>query len=74
MQPRAIEAQTWLISYPHLRLTLAIIPVINKIDLPVLILRSQAGSGRCPIGLSRDECISCLPKEGIGTQEFRESN
>jgi GTP-binding protein LepA len=70
---QGIEAQT--LSNYHLALEheLAIIPVINKIDLPAAdpeLVRKEIEE---VIGLPGDECILASAREGIGTRDILEA-
>ncbi len=70
---QGIEAQTLANLYLALEADLAIIPVINKIDLPSADPEKVIQEVEDVIGLSRDECILASAKEGIGTQEILEA-
>src|SRR5437879_2953298 len=70
---QGIEAQTLANLYLALEADLAIIPVINKIDLPSADPEKVKQEVEDVIGLSREECILASAKEGIGTQEILEA-
>jgi GTP-binding protein LepA len=70
---QGIEAQTLANLYLALEADLAIIPVINKIDLPSADPEKVKQEVEDVIGLSRDECILASAKEGIGTQDILEA-
>jgi len=70
---QGIEAQTLANLYLALEADLAIIPVINKIDLPSADPDKVKQEVEDVIGLSGDECILASAKEGIGTQEILEA-
>ncbi len=70
---QGVEAQTLANLYLALEHNLAIIPVINKIDLPqadVPLVKEQI---RRELGLEADEAILCSAKEGIGIKEVLEA-
>ena len=70
---QGIEAQTLANLYLALEADLAIIPVINKIDLPSADPEKVKQEVEDIIGLPRDECILASAKEGIGTQNILEA-
>jgi len=70
---QGIEAQTLANLYLALESDLAIIPVINKIDLPSADPEKVKQEVEDVIGLPRDECILASAKEGIGTQDILEA-
>ena len=70
---QGIEAQTLANLYLALEADLAIIPVINKIDLPSADPEKVKQEVEDVIGLPRDECILASAKEGIGTQDILEA-
>ena len=70
---QGIEAQTLANLYLALEADLAIIPVINKIDLPSADPEKVKQEVEDIIGLPRDECILASAKEGIGTQDILEA-
>ena len=65
---QGIEAQTLANVYLALEDDLAIIPVINKIDLPSAEPETVAKEIEDVIGIPRDEVVLASAKEGIGTQ------
>src|SRR6187431_147751 len=70
---QGVEAQTLANVYLALDNDLAIIPVINKIDLPAADpegVRRQIEDG---IGLDASEAILCSAKTGIGIDELLEA-
>ena len=67
---QGIEAQTLANLYLAVEADLAIIPVINKIDLPSAYPERVMQEVEEVIGIPKDECILASAKEGIGTQEI----
>ena len=70
---QGIEAQTLANLYLALEADLAIIPVINKIDLPSAEPERVMQEVEDVIGIPREECILASAKEGIGTREILEA-
>ena len=70
---QGIEAQTLANVYLALEADLAIIPVINKIDLPSADPERVAEEIEDVIGIPREEIILASAKEGIGTEEILEA-
>jgi GTP-binding protein LepA len=70
---QGIEAQTLANLYLALEADLAIIPVINKIDLPSAEPEKVAKEIEDVIGIPRDEVILASAKEGIGTGDILEA-
>lgn len=70
---QGVEAQTLANLYLALEADLAIIPVINKIDLPSAEPERVKQEVEDVIGLPADECILASAKEGIGTQDILEA-
>ena len=70
---QGIEAQTLANTYQALEHDLAIIPVINKIDLPSAQPEVVAGEIERVIGLPAAECIRASAKTGVGTKEILEA-
>src|SRR5260221_4627675 len=70
---QGIEAQTLANLYLAIEADLAIIPVINKIDLPSAEPDKVAREIEDVIGIARDEIVLASAKEGIGTQEILEA-
>jgi GTP-binding protein LepA len=67
---QGIEAQTLANLYLAVEADLAIIPVINKIDLPSADPERVMQEVEDVIGIPKDECILASAKEGIGTREI----
>ena len=70
---QGIEAQTLANLYLALEADLAIIPVINKIDLPSADPDHVRQEVEDVIGLPAEDAILASAKEGIGTQEILEA-
>lgn len=70
---QGIEAQTLANVYLALENNLAIIPVINKIDLPSADPERVRKEIEDVIGLPTDNAILCSAKEGIGIGEILEA-
>ena len=70
---QGIEAQTLANLYLALEADLAIIPVINKIDLPSAEPERVMQEVEDVIGLPAEDCILASAKEGIGTQDILEA-
>jgi GTP-binding protein LepA len=70
---QGIEAQTLANLYLALDADLAIIPVINKIDLPSADVEKVAAEIEDVIGIPREEVVLASAKEGIGTQDVLEA-
>jgi GTP-binding protein LepA len=70
---QGIEAQTLANTYLALENDLAIVPVINKIDLPSANPEIVAEEIEHVIGLPRDEIILASAKEGRGIREILEA-
>jgi GTP-binding protein LepA len=70
---QGIEAQTLANLYLALEADLAIIPVINKIDLPSAEPEKVAKEIEDVIGIPRDEVLLASAKEGIGTRDILEA-
>ncbi|HEX4203755.1 MAG TPA: translation elongation factor 4 [Ktedonobacteraceae bacterium] len=70
---QGVEAQTLANLYLALESDLAIIPVINKIDLPSAEPERVTQEVVDVIGLPAEECILASAKEGIGTQDILEA-
>jgi GTP-binding protein LepA len=69
---QGIEAQTLANTYLAMEHDLAIIPVLNKIDLPGAQPERVAQEIEDVIGVPKQEVIRASAKEGIGTQEILE--
>jgi GTP-binding protein LepA len=70
---QGIEAQTLANTYQALEHNLAIIPVINKIDLPNAEPDHVATEIERVIGLPALDCIHASAKTGVGTREILEA-
>jgi GTP-binding protein LepA len=70
---QGVEAQTLANLYLALEHNLAIIPVINKIDLPQADVPGVKEQIRRELGLDADSAILCSAKEGIGIAEVLEA-
>jgi GTP-binding protein LepA len=70
---QGVEAQTLANLYLALEQDLAIIPVINKIDLPQADVPGVKEQISRELGLDADEVILCSAKEGIGIGEVLEA-
>jgi len=70
---QGIEAQTLANVYQALENDLAIVPVINKIDLPSADPELVRREIEEVIGLPGEECILASAREGIGTREVLEA-
>jgi GTP-binding protein LepA len=70
---QGIEAQTLANTYQALEHDLAIIPVINKIDLPSADPDHVAAEVERVIGLPASDCIKASAKTGVGTKEILEA-
>lgn len=70
---QGIEAQTLANVYLSLEYDLAIIPVINKIDLPGAHPEEVAHEVEHVLGIPQDEVIFASAKEGVGIAEILEA-
>ncbi|HEX8728372.1 MAG TPA: translation elongation factor 4 [Ktedonobacterales bacterium] len=70
---QGIEAQTLANLYLALEADLAIIPVVNKIDLPSADPERVIKEIEDVIGIPREEIVLASAKEGIGTQDVLEA-
>ncbi|HZC04739.1 MAG TPA: translation elongation factor 4 [Ktedonobacterales bacterium] len=70
---QGIEAQTLANLYLALEANLAIIPVVNKIDLPSADPERVIKEIEDVIGIGREEIVLASAKEGIGTQDILEA-
>jgi GTP-binding protein LepA len=70
---QGIEAQTLANVYLALEHDLAIIPVINKIDLPSAHPDEVAAEVERVIGIPKEEAIMASAKSGIGIEEILEA-
>ncbi|MBI2877689.1 MAG: elongation factor 4 [Candidatus Tectomicrobia bacterium] len=69
---QGIEAQTLANVYLALEHDLTIIPVINKIDLPVADVEKVKGQIESALGIDPSEALLASAKEGIGVREILE--
>jgi GTP-binding protein LepA len=69
---QGVEAQTLANVYQALDHDLAIIPVINKIDLPSANVEGARAEIEEVIGLDASEAVPASAKEGIGIEEILE--
>lgn len=67
---QGVEAQTLGNLYAALEHNLVIIPVINKIDLPVADIEGAKNEIDHELGLDPDTAILCSAKEGIGIEDI----
>ena len=70
---QGVEAQTLANLYLAMEHDLAIIPVINKIDLPSADVDGVKEQIERELGLDPDHAILCSAKEGIGIDEVLEA-
>jgi GTP-binding protein LepA len=70
---QGIEAQTLANTYQAIEHNLAIIPVINKIDLPSAEPDHVATEIDRVIGLPAEDCVMASAKTGVGTEEILEA-
>ena len=70
---QGIEAQTLANTYQAIEHNLAIIPVINKIDLPSAEPDHVATEIDRVIGLPAEDCVRASAKTGVGTEEILEA-
>ncbi|MBS1984414.1 MAG: elongation factor 4 [Bdellovibrionales bacterium] len=70
---QGVEAQTLANVYMALDANLAIVPVINKIDLPSADIDAAKKQIEEVIGIDSSGAIPCSAKEGIGIQEILEA-
>lgn len=70
---QGVEAQTLAVFYAALEHDLAIIPVINKIDLPSANIDAVKEEIEKELGLPADEAILVSAKEGIGITDLLEA-
>jgi len=66
---QGVQAQTVANAYAALESDLEIIPVINKIDLPVTRIDEVLAEIETVLGLDSDEALLVSAKEGIGIDE-----
>jgi GTP-binding protein LepA len=70
---QGIQAQTLANLYTAIEHDLAIIPVINKIDLPSADPRGVAAELARVVGFREEEVVYASAKEGVGTEEVLEA-
>jgi GTP-binding protein LepA len=70
---QGVEAQTMANFYLALENELAIVPVINKIDLPSADPERVKHQLQDVLGLEDEEMLLCSAKQGTGTQEVLEA-
>ncbi len=70
---QGVEAQTLANVHLALQQHLAIVPVINKIDLPNADVEKVKGEMEDLLAIDPSEAILCSAKEGIGTEEILEA-
>ncbi|MFN7953418.1 MAG: translation elongation factor 4 [bacterium] len=70
---QGVEAQTLANLYLALEQDLAIIPVINKIDLPSADVIGAKEEIKAELGLDPDEAILASAKEGLGIDDILEA-
>ncbi len=70
---QGIEAQTLANVYLALENDLAIIPVLNKIDLPGADPNLVAGDVETVLGIPREEVLQVSAKQGLGVPELLEA-
>ena len=70
---QGIEAQTLANAYMAFNHNLAIIPVVNKIDLPAAEPERVMGEIENIFGIPKEECILASAKEGQGVPEILEA-
>jgi GTP-binding protein LepA len=70
---QGVEAQTVANLYAALEHDLAIIPVINKIDLPSADIERVKEEIEAELGLDASEVLLCSAKEGTGIEEILEA-
>ena len=70
---QGVEAQTLANLYAALENDLAIIPVINKIDLPSADVDMVRGQIKSELGLDPEEALLCSAKTGEGVRDILEA-
>ena len=70
---QGVEAQTLANLYVAMEHNLAIIPVINKIDLPSADIERVKNEIDHDLGLDPDQAILCSAKEGLGIVDILEA-
>ncbi|OGP68989.1 MAG: elongation factor 4 [Deltaproteobacteria bacterium RBG_16_44_11] len=70
---QGVQAQTLANLYLAMEHNLAIIPIINKIDLPSADVERVLEQIESELGLDPDTHIKCSAKEGVGIEEILEA-
>jgi GTP-binding protein LepA len=70
---QGVEAQTVANLYLALEYDLALLPVINKIDLPSADLERTRAEIEEDLGLDPDEAVLCSAKQGTGIEDVLEA-
>ena len=70
---QGVQAQTLANLYAAMEHDLAIIPVINKVDLPAADIPGTKDEMRVELGLDPSEAILCSAKEGVGIEAIQEA-
>lgn len=70
---QGVEAQTLANLYAAMEHNLAIIPVINKIDLPSADIDSVREQIERDLGLDPEDALLCSAKDGVGIDEIFEA-
>jgi len=70
---QGVEAQTIANLYLAMEYDLAIVPVINKIDLPAADVERCKKQIEEDLGLDPDEAVLCSAKQGLGIDEVLEA-
>ncbi|MBN1424924.1 elongation factor 4 [Candidatus Fermentibacteria bacterium] len=70
---QGVQAQTLANLYAAMEHDLAIIPVINKIDLAAADIAGTKEEMRVELGIDPSEAILCSAKEGVGIDAIREA-
>ena len=70
---QGVEAQTLANLYAAMEYDLAVIPVINKIDLPSADIELTREQIEIDLGLDSDSSILCSAKEGTGIEDVLEA-
>jgi GTP-binding protein LepA len=70
---QGVEAQTMANLYLAMEHELAIVPVVNKIDLPAADVDGCKLQIDTELGLDGDDCICCSAKSGLGIDEVLEA-
>lgn len=70
---QGIQAQTLANLYSAMEQDLAIIPVLNKIDLPNADIESRSEEIERILGYSRDDILQVSAKTGVGVEDLLEA-